>query len=282
LSWGTWWAIPAFLLYGAIYNVPAVSKWHEFSHGTPFKTPWMNEFMYQVTSFMVLVQPTLFRWSHTRHHSDTIIIGRDREFTAMRPSNWYKFLCNFIRLNELRLLLPEIIGRSLGRISEEEKVYIPQTEYKKLFWEARVWLLIMIGIVALCIYTKSILPLLLIGLPSFYGQPFNYFLNITQHGGLSEDVLDHRLNTRTFYANPILRFLYSNMNYHVEHHMFPSVPYYNLPALHEVIKHDCPPAYQSVGVAFKEAITAIYRQRKTPEYTPVRPLPDSARPYKYQ
>jgi Fatty acid desaturase len=39
------------------------------------------------------------------------------------------------------------------------------------------------------------------------------------------------------------------MNYHVEHHVFPMVPFYNLPRLHKMIKSECPPACQgSVGV----------------------------------
>ena len=29
-----------------------------------------------------------------------------------------------------------------------------------------------------------------------------------------------------------------NINYHVEHHLFPSVPFYNLPKLYEVLKHN--------------------------------------------
>ena len=48
----------------------------------------------------------------------------------------------------------------------------------------------------------------------------------TQHAGLAENVLDHRLNCRTVYMNPLNRYLYWNMNYHVEHHMFPLVPYH--------------------------------------------------------
>ena len=63
--------------------------------------------------------------------------------------------------------------------------------------------------------------------------------------GLAEDVLDHRLNSRTVYMNPVLRFLYWNMNYHVEHHMFPMVPYHALPELHEAIKADMPEPYPS-------------------------------------
>ena len=38
--------------------------------------------------------------------------------------------------------------------------------------------------------------------------------------------------------NPINRFLYLNMNYHVEHHMFPLVPYHNLPKLHALVLAD--------------------------------------------
>jgi fatty acid desaturase len=45
-----------------------------------------------------------------------------------------------------------------------------------------------------------------------------------QHAGLADNVLDHRLNTRTVYMNPLSRYVYWNMNYHVEHHMFPMVP----------------------------------------------------------
>ena len=53
---------------------------------------------------------------------------------------------------------------------------------------------------------------------------------------MGENVLDHRLNTRTVKMCVVNRFLYWNMNYHVEHHMFPMVPYYRLPELHEEIK----------------------------------------------
>ena len=42
--------------------------------------------------------------------------------------------------------------------------------------------------------------------------------------------------------NPISRFVYWNMNYHVEHHMFPMVPFHALPALHAEIKDDLPDA----------------------------------------
>jgi len=282
ISWGTWWAILTFLLYGTVYSVGGGSRWHEVSHGTVFKTPWLNEVMYQLTSFMTIVEATKFRWSHVRHHTDTIIVGRDREFMSERPPQWYTLLFSFFLLPAFHVTLVDSIKHSFGKMSAEEKIYIPASEHRKLFWEARIWLVLIIGLIGWCIAIKSILPMMFIWLPSFYGNFFNWVLVVTQHGGLAEDVLDHRLNTRTFYTNPIIRFLYCNMNYHVEHHMFPMVPYYNLPQLHETMKHDCPPPYPSLWAAFKEGMTAIYRQRNDPTYTPLRPLPKSAKPFRIQ
>ena len=69
----------------------------------------------------------------------------------------------------------------------------------------------------------------------------------TQHAGLAENVLDHRLNCRTVYMNPLHRYLYWNMNYHVEHHMFPLVPYHALPRLHELVKADMPRALSAAS-----------------------------------
>ena len=42
--------------------------------------------------------------------------------------------------------------------------------------------------------------------------------------------------------NPLFRFVYWNMNYHTEHHMFPMVPYHALPKLHEMLEQDMLPA----------------------------------------
>ena len=76
--------------------------------------------------------------------------------------------------------------------------------------------------------------------------------------------------------NPIFRFLYWNMNYHVEHHIFPTVPYHALPKLHEAIKADCPPPYPSSIAAYREIIPALARQLKDPTYFVRRELPLSA------
>ena len=117
-------------------------------------------------------------------------------------------------------------------------------------------------------------------LPTMYGGWLTVYFGVTQHAGLADNVLDHRLNSRTVYMNPVFRFLYWNMNYHVEHHMFPMVPYHRLPELHEVMKSDLPKPYASTIEAYREIIPALLRQSRDPEYYVRRQLPASARPYR--
>ena len=143
----------------------------------------------------------------------------------------------------------------------------------KVILRARIYLSSTRASSALRSDTHSILPLMFIGLPNLYGTWLMPIYGNTQHAGLAENVLDHRLNCRTVYMNPVNRFLYWNMNYHVEHHMFPLVPYHNLPKLHELVKDDCPAAYNSILEAWRELFPAVLRQVKDPAYYVKRKLP---------
>ncbi len=280
-TWGTWWAVPVFAVYGILYATPGDSRWHECGHGTAFKTPWMNEAVYQIASFMVLRSATPWRWSHTRHHTDTYIVGRDPEILTERPPIWRILFMQVLHLYGGPRELKRFLLHCFGKVDAAEKEYIPPSEYKKTFLEARIYLLILLGVIAACIWQGSLLPAMLIGLPSFYGVILMLLFGITQHLGLYDDVLDHRLNSRTMKLNPVLRFLYWNMNYHVGHHMFPMVPYHALPALHEAMKDDSPEPRPGLWAALREAIGAMIRQGKDPGYAVVKPLPPTARPYMY-
>ena len=68
-----------YLVYAVLYGTSSDSRWHECGHGTAFKTDWMNTALYEIASFMVMRESVVWRWSHNRHHSDTIIVGRDPE-----------------------------------------------------------------------------------------------------------------------------------------------------------------------------------------------------------
>ena len=105
--WGTWWAILPFAIYGVLYASVSDSRWHESGHGTAFKTDWMNNALYEIASFMVIRESIVWRWSHTRHHSDTIIVGRDPEIGALRPVSIPQILLKIINVPHIFKLLPE-------------------------------------------------------------------------------------------------------------------------------------------------------------------------------
>jgi len=271
--WGTWWAVIPFAIYGILYASVSDSRWHETSHGTAFKTDWMNNALYELASFMVLRESTPWRWSHTRHHSDTIIVGRDPEIAVPRPTSLLALSLNFFNVKAFRGYVRHVFLHSFGRLTPEERTYIPEFAYGEVFTKARIYVLIYAGVIALSIYTGSILPLMYIGLSNFYGAWLMVIYGYSQHAGLAEDVLDHRLNTRTIYMNPINRYLYWNMGYHLEHHMFPLVPYHALSKLHEIIKADTPKPYNGLIEAYQEIIPTLLRQARDPGYYIRRQLP---------
>ena len=273
LLWGSYWVALPYLVYSVLYASTSDSRWHETGHGTAFKTSWMNDVLYEIASFMVMRESTVWRWSHIRHHSDTIIVGRDPEIAVPLPPNVKLIIMGFFNLHVYPRYFKQIVLHSFGRISDAEKSYIPAMEFQKVFLRARVYVAIYAGVLGLAIYSRSILPLLFIGLPNLFGSWLLSVYGLTQHAGLAENVLDHRLNCRTVYMNPIHRYLYWNMNYHVEHHMFPLVPYHALPRLHAAVKDDCPEPYASLLTAWREIVPTILRQVKDPVYHVRRKLP---------
>jgi len=61
---------------------------------------------------------------------------------------------------------------------------------------------------------------------------------IAEHAGYVQGP-DQRLNARTV-INPIQTFIFAphHVNFHIEHHAYPAVPFYNLPKLHKLMKDE--------------------------------------------
>jgi fatty acid desaturase len=279
-TWGTWWSFLGFVLYGLLYYTAANSRWHELGHYTAFKSKWLNESLYYLVSWMIMRPGTLWRWEHTRHHTDTAIVGRDPQIFVPRPAGFRVMILNALQIDLFKREFIRAIRHSFGKLEDSEKDIIPVTELPKIYWEARIYVLGYVALVAWSILSGSILPLLFVGLPTMYGAWISttvFF--VMEHGGLDEDVLDHRMCARTIYLNPVFRFLHWNMNYHIEHHMFPMVPYHALPALHEEIKKDCPEPLKGIWAVIREIYPVFFIQHRDPSYTIVRPLPPTAHPY---
>ncbi len=268
------WSIPAFLAFGALYGGAADARWHECGHGTAFRSMWANDVVYHLASFMLWRGPTVWRWSHYRHHTDTIIVGRDAEIVFQRPASVPRALFAFTHLQGGPLMFWRLVQHSFGRIDDEAKSFVPETEYRRVVWESRIMVGIVVVAAVWSLVSWSIVPLMFVGLPTIYGAWLVVFFGITQHAGMREDVLDHRYSTRSVYMNPIFRFLYLNMNYHVEHHMLPSVPYRSLPALHDEIKDQLAPAKPNTLAAYREIFHALGMQHDDPTWEIPLEVPD--------
>jgi fatty acid desaturase len=278
--WPSWASAPFWAVYGVLYGSASDSRWHECGHGTAFKTPWMNQAVYEIASFMIMRNSATWRWSHARHHTDTYIVGRDPEIAVMRPPELAKLVLNFFGILDVLKFFPNLLYNAAFGPNAAERSFVPQSEWGRVQRVAIAHVAIYAATLALALWMRSILPLMVIGLPRLYGAWHHVMTGLLQHGGLADNVTDHRLNSRTVLMNPISRFIYWNMNYHVEHHMFPMVPYHALPRLHEAIKHDLPAPNRSIAEGFAEMWPAFRRQMVYEDYFIKRALPPSARPYR--
>ena len=278
--WPSWWSVPFWLIYGVLYGSASDSRWHECGHKTAFKTPWMNTVVYHIASFMIMRNPITWRASHVRHHTDTVVLGRDPEIVAMRPPDLLRISLLFLGIIDVYSAVKRMFVHASGHIDPEEEMYVAPKNHYKVFRIARIWLALYALTIVICFLSGSILPLMLVGLPRLFGSWHYVMTGLLQHLGLAENVSDHRLNTRTVLMNPISRFIYLNMNYHLEHHLFTMVPYYNLPKLHLLIKHDVPPPEPSIPAAFMRLLPVLVKQLKYEDAVIVPKLPDGATPYR--
>jgi fatty acid desaturase len=54
------------------------------------------------------------------------------------------------------------------------------------------------------------------------------------------------------------------MNYHLEHHMYPAIPYRNLPQLHALIGNDLPAPHPNIVAAYADIFRTWKAQKKDP------------------
>ena len=66
------------------------------------------------------------------------------------------------------------------------------------------------------------------------------------------------------------------MEYHIEHHIFPNVPFHALPRLHKKIKDQLPRTYMGLRDVFKEMVPALLKQRHNIYYYIRRELPEES------
>jgi fatty acid desaturase len=208
-----------------------------------------------------------------KHHQFTVHHGLDGEVVLPQKFPLLNWLLIFtINLPGLYYLIRTHLYYSFGKIPPEAawtKEIFPESAPKKrseLFNWSRVILIGHAVLIGLCIAAGEWI-LIPIALTPFYCGWLATLCGFPQHAGLPPDVPDFRKSCRTMLLNPVSAYFYWNMHYHIEHHMYASVPFFKLPKLHKAIAHDCPPPCRSMREAWKEIMAVQKRQESDPDYT---------------
>lgn len=210
---------------------------HELFHKTVFTSKRLNDFLFKLFSILTWNNYAFFEYSHWKHHKDTLH-DDDLEGTPLAGiAKIDLFLLftfdykSFFRRS--RMLLLNSIGVVPSTLSKTPLAQ-GKTQSNKLIKSSRITLLIHLLFISLFIFIQAPFLILLITFAPFFITFFNRILAVSQHYATFLDDSENVFNSsRTVLIDPFFSFLYANMNYHIEHHLFPYVPYYNLPALHD-------------------------------------------------
>lgn len=274
LSWPL--VLMAFFIHGTFYAfLSPAAACHELSHGTPFKTKALNEFFYNLFSFLTWNNPVWFRISHTEHHQNTLHDVVDQE--VILPSkfgaiDWIKaFTFNVAGAPRgiwIHNIIPHHLQNALGILTSEweRRLFEKNPKKKKalVHW-ARIIVFGHLALALLFIYLDQWILIPIVLLP-FYASWLSLIVGVPQHAGLKDNVPDFRRSCRTVKQDGFTRYCYWNMNYHIEHHMYAAIPFYNLPKLNKLLEHDMPVPCKNLTAAWKEINAAHKRQKTDPDY----------------
>ncbi len=254
----SWWLLPALFLQGSVLAF-LFAPVHECSHGTAFRSRWLNEAVFWLVCLLYLVPPTMFRYSHAHHHTHTQIRGRDHDMLPERMTvrdyllfvTGYRFWVRGLRW---------FFFHPFGRVAAIDRTVLPQSELPRVVREARIIFAIYAALALVCLLAGSWLMVMLWLLPRFLGEPVMRWLRVAEHGECEESG-DLLANTRTTRAPAWLHFLFWNMSYHAEHHLCPMVPFHALPRLHAAVGERLHPVGESYWAVHRQVLANISRHQ---------------------
>ena len=203
---------------------------HEATHRTPFAQDWLNDAVGRLCG-LVLVLPFLwFRYFHLAHHRWTNHPGEDPELASPKPESRRQWVWHVSGLPYWGATLRLIARLTLGT---ERQSYLPAIAMPRIRREVRG--MVLLYLVALATLARTDVLVWVWIVPMVLGQPFLRLYLLAEHGDCPF-VANMLENSRTTFTNRVVRFLTWNMPFHAEHHAFPTVPFHQLPALHQAIK----------------------------------------------
>lgn len=271
--------------FGTVYSFTNHAC-HELSHGTVFRTKWLNVFFLHVFGALGWFNFYHYKVSHTYHHLYTLHPRGDREVVLPKyPSLEFPYLLQLFTISivggwEFPGLIPVLKFTFklafLRKFDDEWSRAIFTPDQDAAFRVALTWARILVvfhaAVLAAGFISGLWLPALLVTFGFTLGNWLRYFVGVPMHVGLRDNAPDFRLCVRTIKLDPVSHFLYWRMNYHIEHHMYAAVPCYRLRKLHATLAPDMPAPRSAVG-AWREMRETWRRQQTEPGYQFDTPLP---------
>jgi fatty acid desaturase len=205
---------------------------HECGHRTAFAGRRINDTVAWWAGVLSFYNADFYRRYHQWHHRYTHLPGLDHELEEAPPTTRLGYL---LELSGLPWWIGKLRSHWRGlRGDFSEAPYIPSDAAPAVQASIqRQWavylLLLLVSLVTgdAGLWRFWLLPLAL-------GQPLLRFVLLAEHGGCP-CVPDGERNTRTTLTLAPLRCLMWNMPFHGEHHLYQSIPFYQLPKAHQLL-----------------------------------------------
>lgn len=263
-----WVAVPAFVvgfvLLGGRHLGLAILH-HDASHKSLFKTPWLNDFVGDwLCARPIWNDLAKYRVHHLVHHRRTNQPGDTdlsliEPFPTTRGSLARKLLRDLLGVTGLKYLLGRTLmdAGALQWTVANELHWLPRAphwwHYPVSFLKNAWGMLLTNALLLLACWGSGHAWLYAVWVGS-YVTPFPLFLRIrslAEHA-CTDRGTDMFLNTRSTRAGLLARATVApiRVNFHVEHHVMPSVPYFRLPLMHRMLRErgavTPPPSYADV------------------------------------
>ena len=225
-----WWQVPAMIVHGGVL-ILLFCGLHETVHRTAFRSRRINDVVAAVLGFLVFVPAAHFRRFHMDHHRFTQDPENDPELLTAKPVSLAAYFWHVLGIPFARAQVEGIVRHAFGHVSAP---FVSEADRPTVIREARIHAALY-ALIAVAVFAGWSTVLVYWVVPAIFGQPFLRLVLLAEHSGCALDPNMH-VNTRTTLTNPFVRFVMWNMPYHIEHHVYPGVPFHALPCAHRDMK----------------------------------------------